>query len=202
MLKRQTSILIQALLLEGGLGVVAAGLAWWRQIPLYGASWPTFGQGGLGLLAGGMLLAGNYALIEYGAPYSRFLATLKQLLEHDVAPLFRHFHLPAITLIALSSGVGEEMFFRGVLQAELGLWLASAIFGLAHIWRQAAVWYGLYAAGIGLLFGGLAMWSGSLWVPTIAHCVNNFVAVLYYVYHRQESPLIQERQELGMRRPE
>ena len=36
---------------------------------------------------------------------------------------------------------------------------------------------------MGLLFGGMYLWSGSLWVPTLAHIVNNFVAILYYVHH-------------------
>ena len=77
--------------------------------------------------------------------------------------------------------LGEELFFRGVLQRGLrgplgrgGAWLAaSALFGLAH---------GELALGVGAFVLGLALgWifdrAGSLWLPLAAHAVNNTVAV-------------------------
>lgn len=39
--------------------------------------------------------------------------------------------------IGLAAGVGEELLFRAALQPLVGLWLASAIFAIAHI-RTAA----------------------------------------------------------------
>jgi len=33
---------------------------------------------------------------------------------------------------------------------------------------------------LGLYFGYLLFWSGSIWVPVIAHLINNGLAVLYY----------------------
>jgi hypothetical protein len=44
--------------------------------------------------------------------------------------------------------------------------------------------YGLLPRmAMGILFGYLLIWSGSLWVPVIAHLVNNGMAVItkYYI---------------------
>jgi membrane protease YdiL (CAAX protease family) len=47
-------------------------------------------------------------------------------------------------------------------------------FGLIHLdLRQ-----GLFAVGLGLLYGGLRLYSGGLLLPTLAHMTNNLVAVV------------------------
>jgi hypothetical protein len=35
---------------------------------------------------------------------------------------------------------------------------------------------------LGVYFGYLLLWSGSIWVPVTAHLINNGMAVLYYHY--------------------
>jgi len=175
-------LLFQVGLLEGGLLVVALLWAWWQNIPLDRALTLTLNACLLGILAGLLLLTLNYVVIEYGARYSHILRTLKSLVEADVSPLFRHVDLQTIVGIALISGAAEEVFFRGVLQAQFGIWVASIVFGLAHVWKKTAIYYGIYAALMGLVFGNMYSLSGNLWVPILAHIVNNFVAILYYVH--------------------
>lgn len=179
--KRSHQLVFRALLLEGVLLGIAIIWIVWQKIPLAAAL--TFTDGIAGISAGLILLGINYVLIEYGSRYIEFFRTIKQLIEHDISPLFRQVDFASVLVIAIISGVAEELFFRGVLQTQYGIWVASLIFGLAHIWRKTAILYGIYAAVMGLLFGGLYLWSGSLWVPTLAHIVNNFVAILYYVHY-------------------
>ena len=171
-----------AVAVEGGLLAVALIWAHVQQLPLRSALMLTYADALLGIAAGIGLLGANYALIAHGSRYSAFFRTIKTLLDSDVIPLFRHFDATAILLIALLSGFAEEVFFRGVLQANLGLWFASLIFGAAHIWRKDAIVYGVYASMIGVAFGWCYQWRGNLWIPIFAHIVNNFGALLYYTH--------------------
>ncbi len=177
-------ILVRALLLEGALLGVAVLWKWFADIPWRTALTPTLTHCILGIAAGFFLLLVNYTAIEYGSRHSSFLQTIKRLIEEDVSPLFHNVDFATVLVIAIASGVAEELFFRGVLQAQIGIWFSSLVFGLVHIWKKTAVLYGIYAALIGLLFGGMYALSGSLWVPALAHVVNNFMAILYYIHYR------------------
>jgi membrane protease YdiL (CAAX protease family) len=77
-------------------------------------------------------------------------------------------------LIALASGVGEELLFRGALWPYLGLLGTTLLFGLVHVVPRRALWgYPLFAALVGLLIGLLREASGSVLPCVIAHVVVN-----------------------------
>lgn len=86
-------------------------------------------------------------------------------------------------MIAVLPALGEELLFRGVVQqvltrwtrnAHAGIWLAAALFSALHM-----QFFGfLPRLLLGVLFGYLLLWSGSLWLPILAHFVNNGAAVL------------------------
>jgi membrane protease YdiL (CAAX protease family) len=86
--------------------------------------------------------------------------------------------LVGIVVIGLLAGIGEEIFFRGVLQpklhfytgnAHVAVWLAAFIFSAIHV-----QFYGLFPRVIlGAVFGYLYLYSGSLFYPIIAHILNN-----------------------------
>lgn len=79
-------------------------------------------------------------------------------------------------VLALASGIAEEAFFRGALQPQVGLFAASAIFGLAHLApRRDLLPWTLFAAVMGLLMGVLFEWTGNLVAPVVAHVVINAV---------------------------
>lgn len=60
-------------------------------------------------------------------------------------------------VVALS----EEFFFRGLLQPRVGLWAASALFGLAHLgFREFPNWRFAAVAAVAGVFYGLAFRSG------------------------------------------
>ena len=104
-----------------------------------------------------------------------------------------------MAVISILAGLGEEMLFRGVLQAtlaeaaaksldggplagQIGDWLAAvvvaAFFGLMHAVNRS---YALLAGLIGLYLGGLWIWTGNLAVPITAHALYDFLALVYVV---------------------
>ncbi len=101
-----------------------------------------------------------------------------------VAPILPHerrevFHF---TLLALTAGVCEEIFFRGYLIWYLGHWLplaavvvlASALFGYAHLYQGKRGF--VLTGALGLVFGVVYLSAGSLWLAMGLHAfidVNN-----------------------------
>ncbi len=80
-------------------------------------------------------------------------------------------------LIAGASALGEEAFFRGLLQPWLGLFWTSALFAACHPPLNARlILWPVFALAMGLLLGWLFDRSGgNLLAPTMVHFVVNFV---------------------------
>lgn len=88
-----------------------------------------------------------------------------------------------IFMIAILPALSEELLFRGVVQklfteitrnAHWGVWLSALLFSAFHF-----QFYGFIPRLLlGVLFGYLFVWSGSLWLPIFAHFVNNTAAIL------------------------
>ncbi|RYZ53916.1 MAG: CPBP family intramembrane metalloprotease [Sphingobacteriales bacterium] len=88
--------------------------------------------------------------------------------------------------IALFAGVGEELFFRGILQRMfirltknpwMGIILTAAIFSGIHF-----QFYGFFPRlFLGVLLGAIYWYSGSLWVAILAHFLYD-AAVIVLVY--------------------
>ncbi len=102
-------------------------------------------------------------------------------------------------MIAVLPAIGEELLFRGVIQKlftqmarnhHWGIWLSAALFSALHL-----QFYGFIPRMIlGGIFGYLLVWSGSLWLPIIAHFINNAAAVtlLYLIDNGAISQRIEE----------
>ncbi len=160
--------------------LIMAALAWlWRGLvrgesifvaPGFdaGSAWPA-GQAiaaGLGL---GLLL------VALSAAWTAWLPSGRAVSEF-LGQAIGRVGIGQSTVLALASGVGEEMLFRGALQPELGLVIASIVFGLAHLVpRWPIVIWSLYAVAVGFVFGWAFELTGSLWVPVVAHTVVNGV---------------------------
>jgi hypothetical protein len=94
-----------------------------------------------------------------------------------------------VFMIALIPAVGEELIFRGLLQKlfanitrniHWGIFISAVLFSTMHL-----QFYGfLPRLMLGVLFGYLLFWTGSLWIPIIGHFVNNFIAVAAYFFIR------------------
>lgn len=91
--------------------------------------------------------------------------------------------LTGILVIGVFAGVGEELFFRGLIQpkmqgyfksAHLGIWITAIIFSAIHV-----QFYGfLPRVFLGALFGYMYHYSGSLHYPILAHIFNNSLTVV------------------------
>lgn len=89
--------------------------------------------------------------------------------------------------IALMPAIAEELIFRGVFQkifanlfrsGHFAVWFTAFLFSAIHL-----QFFGFIPRFIlGLVFGYLFLWSGTLWLPVISHFVNNaFPVILSYL---------------------
>ncbi len=199
----QRSLLL-ALLVEGGLGVVAFAVAWLtKHWPAIGMGWATPPVGEQLQMIGLGVVATLPPLLALGL-IDRFpiapLDRVRQLAEAAIRQMFPQPRLWQLALVAAAAGLGEELLFRGLLQAGLarllsetqlvgiaaGPWIAlviaSLVFGIFH-WLNAT--YALLAALAGVYFGLLLMATGSLWPPIVAHALYDFVALWYLLRPNQ-----------------
>ncbi len=95
-----------------------------------------------------------------------------------------------IFMIAFLPAIGEELLFRGVIQRiftnmtksyHWGIWISAILFSALHM-----QFYGFIPRMLlGVLFGYLLVWSGTIWLPIAAHFVNNGAAVIaWYLIHK------------------
>jgi membrane protease YdiL (CAAX protease family) len=80
-----------------------------------------------------------------------------------------------IAVFALTSGIAEEMFFRGAMQPALGVWASSLVFGLVHVGPVKRFWvWTLWATLMGFVFAALYATTGELLAPVVAHVLINY----------------------------
>ena len=104
------------------------------------------------------------------------LREMKGIWDGLLAPLGKSLTLREIAIVAILSGVSEELFFRGILQPEIGIVAASLCFGLLH---PVNLSYVVWATVVGFGFGVLVETTGSLIPAMICHGGYNFVALIY-----------------------
>lgn len=95
-----------------------------------------------------------------------------------------------VVVVAVSPAICEEFFFRGGLQQlfyekmnkHAAIWLAAAIFSAVHMEVSGF----LPRMVLGACFGYLFIWSGSIWLPVVAHFLNNLggIIVEYLIYNQ------------------
>jgi uncharacterized protein len=164
---------------EGLLLVAALAAAWGAGLPLplgdplAGTAW--------GVCAAVALAVVNLVFLRARASVWPGSA-LRYVCRMIVRPLFEHVRMWHIVVISVLAGLGEELLFRGVLQPIVGLPLASLVFGAVHVGGRSFAGYGVWAACIGALFGGLMVWTGGLLAPIVAHAVYDALALAYVRY--------------------
>jgi membrane protease YdiL (CAAX protease family) len=84
-----------------------------------------------------------------------------------------------LAIISLLAGIGEEILFRGVLQARFGIVIASIVFGLMHSVSAA---YVIVTIIMGLYIGIIFEFGESLLIPMQLHFIYDFAALVYLKY--------------------
>ena len=134
-------------------------------------------------LAAGTVAAGAFALMNLyllrRAPAVAGVRSIRRLYYEVLKPLFADLRAFDVVLIGLVAGVGEELLFRGAIQPEIGVVPASLLFGAMHIGGGGTVVFGCWAALFGLALGWLAIGTGGLLAPVVAHAVYDTVALAY-----------------------
>jgi membrane protease YdiL (CAAX protease family) len=140
--------------------LAAAAILWARDgsdflVPRLGL-WELGEQVALGLAVGGAVVLVSRLSVSY-------FSWARQLSEEFRCLLGNLTGRQAFAM-ALMSGVGEEILFRGVLQPAVGLWLAAAIFGVLHIGPSARFWpWPIMAFWVGVLLGGCCLRPLAAW---------------------------------------
>ena len=180
-----------AVLFEGGLMAASLALGWAFDIDLVAMlRWNT------AALAWGF--AATLPLFALFLASIRFrpkpIARIHEILMEILGPWLAACRWYDLIVVAILAGVGEELFFRGVLQVWLGdvgwlktlpgpdagLVLASVLFGLAHCITPAyALLAGLMGAYLGLLLD--ASGERNLLGPILTHALYDYLAFLVVI---------------------
>ena len=196
--KSPTFVLV-AFSFEMGLGVAAIAWGWFSGFdPL--AKLPVGPQAMLanaaaalqGVVAALPLLVGLLVIQQVRlGPFVR----LNRLVESRLLGLFAPLSLFELASISVAAGFGEEVLFRGLIQAALTaaigppqgvIWaitLAAVAFGMCH-WITPT--YAVLAGLVGVYLGVLFVLSDNLLAPLTAHAVYDFAALVYLTrWHRR-----------------
>lgn len=180
-------------------GLMAAGaLSWsrWRgHGPLrHPEPWLDLPRGwavGASLALGLGLALAAIALSRWSVERTRWGGTLHARFREALGDLGRREAL----FFALAAGIAEELFFRGVLQVELGAGPALLLFALAHLsrggepparwvpWTLSALAFG---GGVALVFGLTGDLSGCI----AAHVLVNYENLRFVGGYRSAPDLV------------
>jgi membrane protease YdiL (CAAX protease family) len=89
-----------------------------------------------------------------------------------------------IIVMAIIPAFGEELLFRGLLQKSLfkkigeihiSIFITALLFSAIHLHLDGL----LPRLFLGIILGYLFYWSQSLWIPIIAHFINNAMAIIF-----------------------
>jgi membrane protease YdiL (CAAX protease family) len=118
------------------------------------------------------------------------LRKIRDELERVLPEIFGDASTAGLAMVSLAAGIGEEMLFRGFLQAWLetmlgslgGLLVASFLFGAAH---PITAGYVVIATLMGGYLGWLWQASGNLLVPIVTHALYDLVVLRLLVSRRR-----------------
>ena len=155
----------------------------WRRFTLSGA---------LSCRPGGHAASVGVVLAVLKCPW-RPLAEIARIMDEMLVPFFRDCRLVELAIIATLAGMGEEMLFRGVIQAAAagnrrpsGVWLGP-VGDFGSVWAASSDYADL--RGLGRPHRALSrrLWlaSGNLLAPMIAHGAYDFLALAYLVKVRR-----------------
>ena len=172
-------LLLNTIMVEGGLALVAIILAWLLGPELWSSlhwSWTDMLWGTLGAIPPLVII-----LLIDRFPIGPF-KHVADISDRILRPLLKNCKWPDYFLLAALAGFCEELLFRGWLQPFLTLymplWLSiligGFIFGLCHLLTAT---YFVIAWLISIYLAMLLVWSENLLVPMVTHGVYDLIAI-------------------------
>jgi len=134
----------------------------------------------------------NHQLIPESTGMGKWMKESEEMAQQQMSFMLKQNNLKDMLInlvfVALFAGIGEEFFFRGVLQRIFikifksplaGIIAGAIIFSAIHM-----QFYGFIPRLIlGVLLGAIYWYSGSLWAAVLAHFVyDGFAVVMIYFY--------------------
>ena len=173
------SILFVSLLAEGVL--IASFYIWGYLRPLPALGSPTLSDLLLGAAYSMPLFALNFLLF---GPLAKFFPKFERFKVEIVYPLAKMLDWRYAIAISILAGVGEELFFRGLLVEETGIIISSILFSVLHFFPAVKEYYSIAIVYffIGVYFALIYQHSGGLWVPIFTHIIYDFVVLIYLKY--------------------
>jgi membrane protease YdiL (CAAX protease family) len=182
---QQTDGFAMAVVVEGGIALLAVFLAWLFKVQLR-EMFPAFGTPLLAAVARGVvatlpMLAIFWLLVNSNWPLMR---QLREQVEWLIGEMFPSSSIGQFAMVAALAGIGEELLFRGAMQTKLGEWttpvtglvITSLLFGAAHALSKL---YFVFAVAVGAFLGWLTLRYNDLVAPIVAHGLYDFLALVY-----------------------
>jgi membrane protease YdiL (CAAX protease family) len=182
---QQTDGFAMAVVVEGGIALLAVFLAWLFKVQLR-EMFPAFGAPLLaavlrGVIATLPMLALFWLLVTSNWPLMR---QLREQVEWLIGEMFPSSSIGQFAMVAALAGIGEELLFRGAMQTKVGEWttpvtglvITSLLFGAAHALSKL---YFVFAVAVGAFLGWLTLEYNDIVAPIVAHGLYDFLALLY-----------------------
>ena len=156
------------------------------------------------VIGGLLLMFSVFPLIQYtnvlnrAIPFPDWITDMESSTENVIEAILKMDSplelLVNVLIIGLIPAIGEELIFRGIVQQTL----LSKLKGKPHIaiWTTAIIFSAIHFQFLGFfprmilgaVLGYLFYWSGSLWVPIIAHFANNSIQVVMVYFFADKIP--------------
>ncbi len=177
--------MFSAIFVEGGLAALALAIGYFCGFsPARTLSW-SFHDVVLGFAATLPLLVMFVVMNRMKSlPFLR----IQQLVRIFIQSFFGRCSTIQIFLICVLAGIGEELFFRGLMQDGIsqgiggtaglicGILVSSVFFGFAHL---ITLTYGLIAFLISLYFAAVFLLSGNILVPILVHALYDYCVIRF-----------------------
>lgn len=148
-----------------------------------GVHFPPFGFPGERPLFFLFAAAGAAVLTHCASRFAlRFSARTRRCADH-IRALLGGLGRREVFWVAVCSGIGEELLFRGWLLNATNLEISSLLFGLVHFPpnRDWLLWP-VFAAIMGLLLGALCLLSGTLLWAVLLHAAINYLNLRHILF--------------------
>jgi uncharacterized protein len=89
--------------------------------------------------------------------------------------IFQHLSITHIGLLALTVAIAEEFLFRGIIQTQFGLFIASIVFALVHIRYLASKVMFFLVVALSFYIGFIFEITENLLVTMMTHFIIDFI---------------------------